>query len=116
MCNDECVSTGECTCDEECMENEVRYYLDFVLSAMHPKKLQEVATESYSFGAAPLAEIAPFVPQYIITAIKLPTGAIEIAINDKCIEDKIKYILDAYDEDMKLKTNPAIEMQNIMIV
>ena len=58
----------------------------------------------------------PFEPQYIVTAVKLPTGAIEIAVNDKEIASKIDYILDAYDDNMCLKTNTSIVMQNIMIV
>ena len=58
----------------------------------------------------------PFKPQYIVTAVKLPTGAVEIAINDKEIEAKIDYILEAYDGDMRLKTNRSIVMQNIMVV
>lgn len=58
----------------------------------------------------------PFVPTHIITVVKLPTGAKEIAINTSNIEDKIDYILDAYDDEMKLKTNQNISMCNILIV
>ena len=57
-----------------------------------------------------------FVPQYIVTAVQLPTGAVELAINDKEIASKIDYILEAYDDDMCLKTNTSIVMKNIMIV
>lgn len=79
------------------MENEIRYYLGQIKQAMR-------------------AEAGPFVPQYLITATKLPSGAIELAINDKEIESKLDYILEAYDEDMRLKTNTDIVMQNIMVV
>lgn len=79
------------------MENEIRYYLGQI------KKVME-------------AEENAFEPQYIITAVKLPTGAIEIAVNNKEIAKKIEYILEAYDDDMHLKTNQDIVMQNIMIV
>ena len=79
------------------MENEIRYYLGQI------KKTME-------------AEENAFEPQYIITAVKLPTGAIEIAVNNKEIAKKIEYILEAYDDDMHLKTNQDIVMQNIMIV
>ena len=79
------------------MENEIRYYLDQIKKAME-------------------AEENAFEPQYIITAVKLPTGAIEIAVNNKEIAKKIEYILEAYDDDMHLKTNQDITMQNIMIV
>lgn len=84
------------------MENEIRYYLGQIKKAMaEPEE-----------GS----NIMPFKPQYIVTAVKLPTGAVEIAINDKEIEAKIDYILEAYDGDMCLKTNRSIVMQNIMVV
>lgn len=83
------------------MENEIRYYLKQIKKAM--AEPTEVDGKSFE-------------PQYIVTAVKLPTGAIEIAVNDKEIAGKIDYILDAYDDNMQLKTNTSIVMQNIMIV
>ena len=85
------------------MENEIRYYL---------KQIVDCMTKHDDDGE----EHEPFVPQYIVTAVKLPTGAIEIAINNDKILEKINYILDAYDDNMCLKTNKDIVMQNIMIV
>lgn len=81
------------------MENEIRYYLSQIRSCMEPAD-----------------DMEPFVPQYIVTAVKLPTGAVEIAVNNSNIAEKIDYILDAYDENMCLKTNTEVVMQNIMIV
>ena len=75
------------------MENELRYYLKLI-----KEKLSE------------------FTPTYIVTAVKLPNGAIELAVNTSEIESKIDYILEAYDEDMCLKTNTEISMQNLMVV
>lgn len=80
-------------------KHEIRYYLELMKEAIDD-----------------LSESQTFKPQYIITAVKLPNGAIEIAINDKEIASKIDYILDAYDDNMHLKTNENIIMQNIMIV
>jgi hypothetical protein len=77
------------------MEHEIRFYL---------KAIKEVI------------ESGDFTPTYIVTAVKLPTGAIELAVNNKNIPDKIDYILNAYDDEMRLKANTAIEMQNIMVV
>lgn len=57
-----------------------------------------------------------FKPSYIVTAVQLPTGAIEIATNTECIAEKIDYILNAYDEDMHLKANTEIKMLDVMIV
>lgn len=82
------------------MENEIRYYLKQIKACMEPEEgCEEV-----------------FVPSYIVTAVKLPTGAIELATNTQNIAEKIDYILEAYDDNMCLKTNPEICMQNIMIV
>ena len=75
------------------MENELRYYLKLI-----KEKLSE------------------FTPTYIVTAVKLPNGAIELAVNTSEIEAKIDYILEAYDEDMCLKTSTEISMQNLMVV
>lgn len=85
--------------------NEIRYYLQVMRGAMTP-----VTTE----GGEVVGEA--FKPTYLVTAVKLPTGAIELAVNTEGILDKIDYILNAYDEDMRLKTNPQIVMQQLMVV
>ena len=94
------------------MENELRYYLNMIKKAMH--EISEDEQASIDAGEIPARE--PFKPTYIVTAVKLPTGATELAVNNTNIEQKIDYILGAYDEDMKLKTNSEIEMTNLMIV
>ena len=87
-------------------EHEIRFYLKQIKALM-----TEPTEEDKEAGVT-----ARFTPQYMVTAVKLPTGAIELAINNTNIEAKIDYILEAYDDEMHLKTNPEIEMQNIMIV
>ena len=52
----------------------------------------------------------------IVTAVKLPTGAIEIAVNDQCLEQKLEYILSAYDDQMRLKSNKEIAMIEAIVV
>ena len=47
------------------MENEIRYYLKQMLACMEEE-------EGYD----------SFKPTYLITAVKLPTGAIELAVNN----------------------------------
>lgn len=84
------------------MENELRYYLNVIKRAITEKESDE--------------DQPSFKPSYIVTAVKLPTGAIELAVNNDHIVEKIDYILEAYDEEMRLKTNPDIVMQNIMVV
>lgn len=81
--------------------NELRYYLEIMKGAMAPQ-----ADEGPE----------PFKPTYLVTAVQLPTGAIELAINDKNIPEKIEYILNAYDDDMHLKSNPEIIMKQLMVV
>lgn len=84
------------------MENEIRYYLGQIKAAMAEPTKDE--------------QREAFKPQYLVTAVKLPTGAIELAVNNQNIADKIDYILEAYDDDMQLKTNTSIKMENILIV
>lgn len=84
------------------MENEIRYYLRQIKAAMAEPTEDE--------------QREAFKPQYLVTAVKLPTGAIELAVNNQNIADKIDYILEAYDDDMQLKTNTSIKMENILIV
>lgn len=84
------------------MENEIRYYLRQIKAAMAESAEDE--------------QREAFKPTYIVTAVKLPTGAIELAVNNTNIEQKIDYILGAYDDDMKLKTNSEIQMINLMVV
>lgn len=93
--------------------NEIRYYLEIMKGAMAPQPIPEGMTdeEAEEFGRP-----EPFKPTYLVTAVKLPTGAIELAVNNTDILNKIEYILNAYDEHMHLKSNPEVVMQQIMVV
>ena len=84
------------------MENEIRYYLRQLKAAMAEPAEDE--------------QREAFKPQYLVTAVRLTTGDIELAVNSQNIADKIDYILEAYDDDMQLKTNISIKMENILIV
>lgn len=94
--------------------NEVRYYLQIMRGAMTPQPLPEIPDTDVVDEEREAHQ--PFKPTYLVTAVKLPTGAIELAVNNVNILEKINYILDAYDENMRLKTNPAIEMVQLMVV
>lgn len=52
----------------------------------------------------------------LVLAVRLPTGAKELIINDSNIVEKASYIYSAYDDEMKLKTNPQISIVSYMIV
>ena len=92
------------------MENELRYYLGEIKKAMQYSEEEQKEIEKGAMGR----EL--FKPHYIVTAVKLPTGSIELAVNTESIAEKIDYILSAYNEDMQLKTNNSIVMQNLMVV
>lgn len=77
------------------MENELRYYLGVIRNTLKD---------------------TGFKPTYLVTAVRLPNGAIELAVNHDHIAEKIEYIINAYDEDMHLKTNTEICMTNLMVV
>ena len=55
-------------------------------------------------------------PTYLVVAVKLPTGAIELITNTTNIQSKIDYYTNAYDEEFRLKTNKEIQIVGYMIV
>lgn len=55
-------------------------------------------------------------PELLVVAIKLPTGAIETIVNTSKLAEKIQYYMDAYDDEFKLKANPAIKIVGYMLV
>lgn len=95
-------STKEAIAYEQANEHEIRYYLKQIRAAIQ--------------GPPEGTEGKAFEPTYLVTAVRLATGAIELAVNTENIVEKIDYILEAYDGNMHLKTNENIVMQNIMIV
>ena len=52
----------------------------------------------------------------LITVTELATGALEVQINDAALVSKYQYILDAYDEQMRLKSNKEIQIVEFIIV
>jgi len=52
----------------------------------------------------------------MIISVKLPTGAKEMIINTQDIPNKYQYYINAYDDDMKLKTCPSIQIVGCMFV
>lgn len=51
----------------------------------------------------------------LVTAVKLPTNAIEVITNSQGIESKIEYLVNAYDEDFRLKTNPDVQIIGFLV-
>jgi|GEM_PF-6212592 len=52
----------------------------------------------------------------LVVAVKLPTGATELIVNTENLQSKFEYYLSAYDEEMRLKANPAISIVGCMFV
>lgn len=52
----------------------------------------------------------------IVTVVKLPTGALEVISNTQSLNEKIKYILSAYDDNLRLKTCKDIELLDCIIL
>lgn len=101
------------------MENEIRYYLKSIQTAMQPLSLDEQHDEDMNSTCPPEDQVPirkVFKPTYLVTAVRLPTGAIELAVNNSNLSEKIDYLLEAYDEDMQLKNNSEIKIENILIV
>jgi hypothetical protein len=52
----------------------------------------------------------------LVTAVKLPTGAVEVITNTQNIESKIDYLKTAYDDDFKLNNNKDVQIVGFMLV
>jgi len=78
------------------MENELRFYLTKIKEAIEGEE--------------------KFTPTHLVTATKLPSGSVEIAINTDKIPEKVDYILAVYDEEMRLKSSPSVRMVQLMVV
>jgi hypothetical protein len=76
-----------------------------------PEEVRKYLSEIKSMVSDGKAQISK-----IVTAVKLPTGAIEIAVNDQYLEQKLEYILSAYDDQMHLNSNKKIVMIEAIVV
>lgn len=54
--------------------------------------------------------------KYIIVAVLLPTGGIEIITNTEFLGYKYEYYVEAYNENFELKNNNKIKIINYMLV
>jgi len=46
----------------------------------------------------------------MVIAVRLPTRATELIINSELIDSKVEYYKNAYDDQMKLKNNPQVQI------
>lgn len=52
----------------------------------------------------------------VTVAVQLPSFAIETITNTMGTQEKVNYYMEAYDDNFKLKNNPAIEIVGYMLV
>jgi hypothetical protein len=71
------------------------------------RKQVEIALDGVKKGAS---------LRYVVAAVELPTNAVELITNTEQLESKLQYYWDAYDDEMRLKTNDAISIIGMLIV
>lgn len=54
-------------------------------------------------------------PSVLVTAVKLPSGAIEVITNHQELEEKLKYIGKEYDHEFKLRRNNDVQIVGYLI-
>jgi hypothetical protein len=52
----------------------------------------------------------------IVTVVLLPSGAKEVITNYQRLDEKIKYLMEAYDENLRLKSCPEIQLLDFIIL
>lgn len=52
----------------------------------------------------------------LVTAVMLPTGAVETITNSHHLPEKIQHLRDAYDDEFQLKSNPQVRIVGYMLV
>lgn len=52
----------------------------------------------------------------LVTAVKLPSGAIETITNHQELKSKVEYIASGYDNDFRLDRNKEVQIVGYLIV
>lgn len=52
----------------------------------------------------------------IVTVVLLPSGAKEVITNSQRLDEKIKYLMEAYDENLHLRSCPEIQLLDCIIL
>jgi hypothetical protein len=55
-------------------------------------------------------------PRALVTAVQLPSGAIEVITNQEHIESKINDLMNRYDDEFKLLPNGVVKIVGYMLV
>lgn len=54
--------------------------------------------------------------RYLVLAIRLPNGAVELITNTMDFQEKFQYLVSTYDKELKMYNNTLIQIINWMIV
>lgn len=54
--------------------------------------------------------------RYLVVAVKLPTGAVELIVNTDNLMEKAQYYGTAYDDYFQLRTNPMVQVVDYLLV
>ena len=54
--------------------------------------------------------------RYLVLAIRLPNGAVELITNTMDFQEKFQYLVSTYDKELKMYDNTLIQIINWMIV
>lgn len=57
-----------------------------------------------------IKEARDFKPNVLVTAVKLPTGVIEVITNHQDLKEKLEYLTNAYDDEFRLERNPDVRI------
>lgn len=57
-----------------------------------------------------MKEAEGFKPSVLVTAVKLPTGAVEVITNHQNLSEKVEYLVNAYDDEFRLKRNTDVQI------
>lgn len=73
--------------------------------------MKEQFINEYNYAKERFGEI-----KKVVVAVKLPTGATELIINTEQIESEVQYYINAYDDELRLKSNSEIQIVGFMFV
>lgn len=54
--------------------------------------------------------------QLMVKIVQKSTGTLETIVNSEKIDDEIKYILETYDDEFKMKRNPSISIVGYLLI
>lgn len=101
----------ESTGDVHVGEHSVRKILEDFAIAEHGAEKSDLRKQLEGWHSDKLGDSS----HVLVTAVETPTGAIETIINHTHLQDKMDYLLNAYDEHMRLRSCNKIRIIGILL-